>query len=236
MDNQNEKRNANVQQDRQAKIKDAHAQFNNMGLTKRNAEYMYRFTVALNRTKLSNDDKASTISQMLDELKAGQKQGKTARNMWGSVDEKVENIVNPPKKEGTLSSEYWPNAIYNMFLFFMIFTLLYGITYFVSPKSGKESMMGITGIILSAGIAGLGMPVISQLFDPKIKHKQSGWQRVLIMVGFFLVWMIVFFAAGIMPRAINPILNPIVYLVLGGASIGVVLYLKRRYNIRGGLF
>lgn len=232
----NEKRNANVKQDRHAKIKDAHSQFDGMGLTKRNAEYMYKFTVAINQTKLSNEVKTNTVSQMIEELKAGQKQGKTAKNMWGSVEQKVQNTVHPPKKAASFSNDYWPNAIYNMILFFMIFTLLYGVSYFISPKNGRQAMMGITGIILSAVIAGLGMPVISRLFDPNIKHKYSGIVRVLIMVAFFIIWMAIFFAAGLIPSVINPVLNPIIYLVLGVAAIGVTIWYKRRYQITGGLF
>ncbi|GAY71991.1 DUF1129 domain-containing protein [Lentilactobacillus kosonis] len=235
MSETNEKRNAHVQQDRNRTAERVHSQFDNIGLTKRNAEYMFKFSQALSQTKLKDEQKTEVIDQMVNELIAGQKSGKTARNLWGTVDQKIDNVVNPPKKAGAPAQDYWPNAGYNTLLFFTIFTLLYGITALFS-KSAQSTTMGITGIILSSIIAGLGIPLMTLLIAPGVKHKYSLPIRIIFIAAFFVLWMAVFFVAGLIPHAINPILNSYVYIALGIISIGGSIWFKRRYNITGGLF
>ncbi|AQW20710.1 hypothetical protein PL11_001650 [Lentilactobacillus curieae] len=235
MSENNEKRNAHVQQDRNRTSELLHSQFDNIGLTKRNAEYMFKFNQALGGVKLKDEQKSELVDQMVKDLLEGQKSGKTARNMWGTVDQKIDNVVNPPKKAANPVRDYWPNAAYNTLLFFTIFNLLYGITFLFS-KNAAATTMGITGIILSSIIAGLGIPLMTMLIAPGVKHKYSLPIRILFIAGFFVVWMAVFFIAGLIPRVINPILNPYVYIALGVLSIGGSVWFKRRYNITGGLF
>lgn len=235
--NNEEKRNANVRQDRNRAAKQGHQRFDDMGLTKRNAEYMFKFNQALNATKLNDDQKATTISTMLDELKEGQKAGKTARNMWGTVEQKVQNTVNPPQKSvGVTGANYWPNAAYNALMFFMIFTLLYGITSMMAKNPNTNTTMGITGIVLSSLVAGATIPFVSNVFDPKVKHRYSGWVRILMLLGLFLVWMVIFFGAAVIPRVINPIMNPITDIVMGVIAAAGMWLLKQRYEISSTIF
>lgn len=196
---------------------------------------MFKFNQALGGVKLKDEQKSELVDQMVKDLLEGQKSGKTARNMWGTVDQKIDSVVNPPKKAANPVRDYWPNAAYNTLLFFTIFNLLYGITFLFS-KNAAATTMGITGIILSSIIAGLGIPLMTMLIAPGVKHKYSLPIRILFIAGFFVVWMAVFFIAGLIPRVINPILNPYVYIALGVLSIGGSVWFKRRYNITGGLF
>ncbi|MGP3640896.1 DUF1129 domain-containing protein [Lentilactobacillus hilgardii] len=229
------KRNANVQQDRDRAKKIVHSQFDNIGLTKRNAEYMFRFNQEIAKTKLTPQQQADTIHQMVEELLAGQKSGKTARNMWGTVDQRIQRVLNPPKRKPDIKRDYWPNAFYNMLLFFVIFTFMYGITFFFT-KSSARGMMGITGIVLSSIIAGLGIPALTMLIQPGVKHKYPLWLRIIFMVLFFVVWMGVFFFAGLIPAVINPVLNPYVYIALGAVGVVGAFFVKRNFQITGGLF
>ncbi|WP_283680229.1 DUF1129 domain-containing protein [Lentilactobacillus sp. Marseille-Q4993] len=237
MADENQKRNANVKQDRDRSAKIVHSQFDNIGLTKRNAEYMFKFNKALNGTKLADEKKSAQIEQMVQELLEGQKSGETARNMWGTVDQKVDSIVNPPKsKPGVVTkADYWPNAFYNMILFFVIFNFMYGIMALFS-KNAAQATMGITGIVLSSVIAGLGIPLLTMLIAPGVKHKYPLWIRIIMIVGFFAVWMLVFFVAGMIPGIINPVLNPIIYIVLGAIGLAGQFWFKKNYNITGSLF
>ncbi|WP_054732362.1 DUF1129 domain-containing protein [Lentilactobacillus parafarraginis] len=228
-------RNANVHQDRDRTTKIVHSQFDNIGLTKRNAEYMFKFHQEIAKTKLTPQQQADREHEMVSELLAGQKTGKTARNMWGTVDQKVQSILNPPKPKPDARRDYWPNAAYNALLFFVIFTFLYGITFFFT-KTGTRGMMGITGIILSAAVAGLGIPLMTMLIQPGVKHKYPLWIRIIMMIGFFIVWMAIFFFAGMIPAVINPILNPYVYIGLGVIGVVAAYFVKRNFQITGGLF
>lgn len=229
-------KNAHVHQDRDRSAKIVHSQFDNVGLTKRNAEYMYKFNQALAGTKLTAAQKAETVNKMVQELVEGQKSGKTARNMWGTVDQRVQTILNPPKRKPDPKRDYWPNAGYNALLFLMIFTFMYGIISFFPSKGHPQPVMGITGIIISAAIAGVGIPLVTMMFTPGVKHKYSIWIRIAIMIVFVVVWMGVFTGAAMLPAVINPALNRYAYLVLGLLSTGGSWWYKRRFNITGGLF
>jgi Uncharacterized membrane-bound protein conserved in bacteria len=87
-----------VRQNRNTVAVSERAAFDNLGLTKRNAEYMYRFNKALENTKLSPDKKAAAVQDMVNELVAGQKSGKTAKNLYGDIDERVKLVVEAPSR------------------------------------------------------------------------------------------------------------------------------------------
>ncbi|MGF2385649.1 DUF1129 family protein [Lentilactobacillus otakiensis] len=230
-------KNAQVHQDRSHATKVIHSQFDNIGLTKRNAEYMFKFNQALGATKLSADKKNETVQTMIQELLEGQKSGKTARNMWGTVDQKVETTVHPPARPADPRRDYWKNAGYNAILFLTIFFLMYGVLYFLPTKGGQHApMMGITGILISAAVAGLGIPVVTMMFTPGVKHQYSVWIRIILVVLFLIVWMGIFTVSSILPTVMNPVLNPIIYIVLGVLSGVGSFFVKRRFNITGGVF
>lgn len=230
-------KNAQVHQDRDHAAKIVHSQFDNIGLTKRNAEYMFKFNQALGPTKFSAEQKKTIIQSMVQQLLDGQKSGKTAKNMWGTVDQKLQNTVHPPARPADPRRDYWKNAGYNAVLFLTIFFLMYGVLYFLPTKGGQHSpMMGITGILISAAIAGLGIPVVTMMFTPEVKHKYSVWIRIILVILFLIVWMGIFTVSSILPPIMNPVLNPIVYIVLGVLSGLASFYIKRRFRITGGVF
>ncbi len=241
IDERNRKRNAQAHQDRDRVKKVVHSQFDGLGLTKRNNDYMFKFYTELGKVdnkKISNDKKAAIVNQMVADLLQGQKEGKTARNMWGTVDQKLENTVNPPKKPAEFQKEnYWINALYNMILFVTIFFLMYGAVGLFTPKT-KQTSMGLTGIIFASIIAGLGIPLMTAFFTPGMKHRFNFWVRILIIIGFLVVWMVVFMLAGFIPAIINPVLNPAVYLGIGLATAAGSYFFKQRYRDRlaGTLF
>ena len=127
-------KNAQVHQDRDHAAKIVHSQFDNIGLTKRNAEYMFKFNQALGPTKFSAEQKKTIIQSMVQQLLDGQKSGKTAKNMWGTVDQKLQNTVHPPARPADPRRDYWKNAGYNAVLFLTIFFLMYGVLYFLPTK------------------------------------------------------------------------------------------------------
>lgn len=236
-DSKARQKNAQVHQDRDRAKKMVHSQFDNIGLTKRNAEYMFKFNHALGATKLSAEVKHNTVQSMVEELLEGQKSGKTARNMWGTVDQKVETTVHPPARPADPHRDYWKNAGYNAILFLTIFFLMYGVLYFLPTKGGQHApMMGITGILISAAVAGLGIPIVTMMFTPGVKHRYSIWIRIILVVLFLIVWMGIFTVSSILPTIMNPVLNPIIYIGLGVLSGVGAFFVKRHFNITGGVF
>ncbi|WP_125583647.1 DUF1129 domain-containing protein [Levilactobacillus cerevisiae] len=238
-DNKQTPRNAGVHQDRNTVAASERAAFDNVGLTKRNADYMFRFNKALDQTKLTPEKKAAAVQKMVNELVDGQKSGATAKNLYGDVEKQVKVVVDGPVTATAVigGPNYWPNMIYNALTFFMIFNLMFGIMYLFSPKLMTSSQpVGITAITVSALVAGFILPIMPRLFDPKIKHKYNGWIRALFVLLGFIVWMVLFYAAQMLPSVINPVLMPWPSIILGVVSIALMFWIRRTYKIRGGFF
>lgn len=238
-DNNQTPRNAGARQDRNKVAINERSAFDNLGLTKRNADYMFRFNKALESTKLTPEKKAKAVQDMVDELVEGQKSGKTAKNLYGDIEAQVKVVVDGPVTNAAIigGPNYWPNMIYNALTFFMIFNLMFGLMYLFSPKLMTSSQpVGITAITVSAVVAGFILPIMPRLFDPKIKHKYNGWIRALFVLLGFVVWMVLFYAAQLLPSVINPVLMPWPSIILGVVSIALMFWLRRTYPIRGGFF
>nr|WP_244048626.1 DUF1129 family protein [Lactiplantibacillus plantarum] len=66
-------------------------------LTKRNAEYMRQMRKSLDATALSGEKKTAVLNEMTSTLLAEQGRGTTARQLYGTVQERTEEIVNPKR-------------------------------------------------------------------------------------------------------------------------------------------
>ncbi|MCF6515206.1 DUF1129 family protein [Lactobacillus sp. S2-2] len=234
----NQKRNANKQQNHVSGAQVVHSEFNDLGLTKRNAEYMFKFKQALGNTKLDAEKQKTTIDEMVETLIEEQKKGQTARNLFGTVDEKIQNIVNPPQKQAPWSKKlYFLTAGYNFLWIFSILSIMYAITYYFASAQTKDGgALGALATILIAVVVGLSMPMMTRLFAPNVKHNLSVLMRILLMVGVFLGWMLIFTLVAMIPHSIiNPV-NPFVYMVFGVLGIAGILFMRSKYTIRNGSF
>ncbi|USS84841.1 DUF1129 domain-containing protein [Fructilactobacillus myrtifloralis] len=238
MATEKEKRNAHVQQ-RPSSQKERYAEFANQGLTKRNEEYMVKFSAALADTNYPAEQRTELIQTMMQEILAAQKRGTTAKNLYGTVTEKLKVTLNPPKEPaGPMTKErYLTDATYNFLWFLILFNFMYGAMAFMAPDSANQAgAAGITCIVLSSIVAGLGMPFVTQLFAPDVQHKHNWLVRAGMMALMFLVWMLVFYGSNLLPRIINPVVNPIVNIVIGVIGVVAILYMRSRFKITSGIF
>ena len=67
-------------------------------LTKRNEQYIFDLKKSLKAANLSEEELALALHGILPELVAGQKTGKTARQLFGTVSERTEAILNNQQK------------------------------------------------------------------------------------------------------------------------------------------
>ncbi|WP_105957236.1 DUF1129 family protein [Apilactobacillus quenuiae] len=231
-----EKRNAHVQQKHHDKDKEERSQFDNIGLTKRNADYMFRFNRALRSTDLSVERKSEIITQMKDQLLVEQKHGATARNLYGTVEERIGFIMNPPKKPTKLMDNFWPNAVYNMLFLGIIFNILYGVIEIISKNSQNQQLVGIVSIFVLSIISGIIMLLLTRLLDANVQHTYSGWMRALFMLLIIVAWLALFSLSMLIPRVINPVVPFYVNFVIAVVGIGFAIYVYRKYDITSNLF
>lgn len=245
-DNENEKRNAGVQQrkrnaavhqDRNSTVKNERAAFDNIGLTKRNADYMFRFNQALQATKLNPEKKAEIVKTTTAELLAGQKKGKTARNLYGNdVNARIKEIIEGPKRPAGAPDPYWPSTLYNGLNFFTIFSFMFGIMFLLTPAQKGAQPVGILSILLSSVIAGLALPMIPRIFDSKREHRFSLWIRIAGSVAFLIVWLGLFSMMALLPGYLNPMIGAWPMIVLGVVSGLASILVKRQWKLTQGFF
>ncbi|CAI2633750.1 DUF1129 family protein [Apilactobacillus kunkeei] len=227
-----EKRNAHVQQNRHEAEQKTRQQFDGIGLTKRNADYMFRFNKELKKTKLSNERKVEIVNQMKDELLVEQKHGATARNLYGTVEERINFIMNPPKKKISMMDNFAPNAIFNALFFFVIFNLLYGITLMIQTNAKDKQSVGILSLVLISLVFGIFMPIMTRLLDGKVKHKYSGLVRFGLLILSVIVWIGAFMVIVSIPQSgINVAVSPIVNFILAAISAFAAFWIHKNYEI-----
>lgn len=235
---QQRQRNAAVHQDRNSIVKSEHEVFDNIGLTKRNADYMFRFNQALQATKLSTEKKAEIVKTTTNELLEGQKTGKTAKNMYGNdVNARVKEIIEGPKRPAGAMDPYWPSALYNGLNFFTIFCIMFGVMFLISPASQRTNQsVGLVSILLSSAIAGLALPQIPRIFDSKREHRYALWIRIVGAVVFLILWLLLFTMTAALPGILNPTLGAWPMIILGVLGGLLSILVKRQYKLTQGFF
>ncbi|ALO05174.1 DUF1129 domain-containing protein [Lactiplantibacillus paraplantarum] len=209
-------------------------------LTKRNAEYMRQMRKSLDGTSLAAEKKTAVLNEMTTTLLAEQGRGTTARQLYGTVQERTEEIVNPKKTPvERQKANYWVTALDNGLMLFMIFCLMYGIMGFIGTNATKNSAgaNGITAILITSAIGGLGVAKLFEYLMPaKDGKKVSLWKKILWSVLAIIVWMLVFTTMSMIQGPLNPVLPGIAYLIIAVVVFFARMWLKRRFNITTSMF
>lgn len=209
-------------------------------LTKRNEQYIFDLKKSLTAGNLSPELQAQALNQLLPEIVEGQKSGQTARQLFGTVTERTQKILEDPEpKRARTRNEIWLD---NTLLMFSFLALMAGLLPLMSKKGQVTQQNGLLSLII-ASIAGgyafyLIYKYIYQYDQPDAdKSKRPGmFKSMLIMMGIMLIWMFVFTLTVLIPPAINIVLDPFVYVVLAILVFGIRMYLKRKMNLQGSIF
>ncbi|MGP6140369.1 MULTISPECIES: DUF1129 domain-containing protein [unclassified Jeotgalibaca] len=208
-------------------------------LTKRNEQYMVGLDRALKQANYDEENKHVLYNKMMTELVSNQKSGTTARQLYGTVSECAENILQ--QHEESIVPERSPNwliAIDGGLLLGSIFALISGISLLTSDANVQPGM-GIISLILNFIAGGLSMLVISKYQpDPNAPKGKKGYGKYIAATTIaMLFWMLAMTATmALVPPAINISLSAPAYLVIGGLGFALKFYLKKKFTITGGLF
>ena len=208
-------------------------------LTKRNEQYMIGLDRALTQASYDEENKHTLYNRMMTELVANQKSGTTARQLFGTVSECAENVLQ--RHEETVVSERssdWLVALDGGLLLGSIFALISGMSLLTAGENTQPGM-GIVSLILNFIAGGLSMLVVSK-FQPDVnapKGKKGYMKYIGVLVLSMVFWMLAMTATMVLvPPAINMSLPAVAYLVIGALGFALKTYLKKKYTITGGVF
>jgi uncharacterized membrane-anchored protein len=216
--------------------------FANLGLTKRNEDFMFQLNKHLDAAGMAGGDKRIALEEVVEELKAGQKTGQTAKQLFGTASAKAATIASPKRRgaSNTNDAGYWANALDTALMFFAMFSAVFGIFLLTSKeavKAGASTPYGILSLILTAATGGLVFASIQSLLSPRSEEdKKPLWYRIVGTLLAVIVWMALYMLFAFIPSVINPILPAIAYLVLAVAGFAGFIYERRITGISGGMF
>ncbi len=206
-------------------------------LTKRNQQYIFDLKKSLEAANLSEEEKAIALHEILPVLVKEQKGGRTARQLFGTVSERTEAILNKPEEvKETKPVMMWLD---NTLLILGIFGIMMGIMGLFARDSAQ-----VYGIITFISMAMVGGWVFYIMYKYMYQYERPGadksqrpkmWKIMLILMGSFFLWIATIAVTSLLPTSINIVLDPIILAVIGAAAIGLRYYLKKKYNIVGSL-
>lgn len=206
-------------------------------LTKRNQQYIFDLKKSLEAANLSEEEKAIALHEILPVLVKEQKGGRTARQLFGTVSERTEAILNKPEEvKETSPVMMWLD---NTLLILGIFGIMMGVMGLFARDSAQ-----VYGIITFISMAMVGGWVFYVMYKYMYQYERPGadksqrpkmWKIMLILIGSFFLWIATIAVTSILPSSINIVFDPIVLAVIGAVAIGLRYYLKKKYNIVGSL-
>lgn len=211
-------------------------------LTKKNQQYI----VSLNRhlqEDLHYEVRRAVFAEIVDTLVDGQAHSQTAKQLYGTPTELAQVIrdqkLKAPEEAVGNSSAFLLGMDGSLFLG-SLFTFITGVSMMTSKTpEANQSFMGFITLIINYIVAGFAMYWTSKnLPNPDAPKGKKGYTRYfLIAIASMVFWFIVVSLSNLLiPKSINFMLPAMAYLLIGGTTFYLRYYLRRRYQIKGGVF
>lgn len=210
-------------------------------LTKRNEQYIFDLKKSLDAANLTDHEKQLALHEMLPTLVTEQKNGVTARQLYGTVSERTDAIINAPAEAAAQSNSVLLMVLDNFLLLFGMLAVMTSIMDQFQFGNAKTNSFGLVallvGSIMGAVVFYLMYKLIYQYEQPGADRskKPKVWKSMLILGGAIVAWAFLFSMTMYMPASINPVVDPLLMGAFGVAALGLRWWLKKRYNIVGSL-
>jgi uncharacterized membrane-anchored protein len=202
-------------------------------LTKRNEQYIFDLKKSLRAGNLSEEEQTIALHEILPQLVEGQKSGHTARQLFGTVSERAEAILNKPEEVPEPTSVMiWLD---NTLLLLGLTTVMFSVMQLFAK--GQTQALGLLAYIFGSMAGGYVFYLMHKYvyrFNPKDKENRPSWLKsTAILIFGMIFWLGAFAGAALLPPVINPILDPITTLVIGAAAFVGRYFFKKKFNIQG---
>ncbi|MCH4177528.1 MAG: DUF1129 domain-containing protein [Streptococcaceae bacterium] len=208
-------------------------------LTNKNSAYIFDLKKRLRELGKSEIEIQTILEEIMPEIVANQKNGLTARKIFGTVTEytlQFENTVGQSEKK-VENTTPWLMWLDNSLLLLGVLALMNGILGLVS-KAGENASYGVLTLFVMAAAGGLVFYLMYHYFyrTEAVNKDRKGWIKGIgIMVLAILVWVLLFSITALLPAAINPNLTSIPAIIIGAGALALKWYLKRKYNIANAM-
>lgn len=202
------------------------------GLNKRNQEFVYQAAELVTDEKLG----LPLIQKIYDELLVHQKQGRTAKQIYGTPEAamgiQVEALKHETQANPYADSNYWDLAVDNMLTFLMLFAVMFGITLlFQKDATVNAGAAGVTSLALTSIIGGLIFALITKIMA---RQDLGRFMRIMAAILAFVLWFMIYMLVSLLPAAVNPVLSGWFYLVVSAIAFFGFRAWRKRTGIVGG--
>jgi len=152
----------------------------------------------------------------------------------------LDAIVNKPaeQKKSTTASLMWLD---NFLLLFGLLGIVAGIMGLFVSRGTPTVTYGLTTLLVASAVGGLVFYMMYLFFyqfeqpGADKSKKPKTWKSILMLVSVTIVWFLVFNGAALLPPALNPVLDPMLMVVLSALALALRYYLKKRFGIISSL-
>lgn len=212
-------------------------------LTKRNQQFLLAVDKNLVAANLTAAIRRDIYTEMAETLVEGQHTGQTARQLYGTPTECASVILKqqfPTESDGEKSPD-WQIALDGALILGSVFTFITGFSLMRAGEGATTTAMsmGLITLILNYIVAGFSMLSTSKVLPNMDAPKgQRGYIKYFtVSFASMLVWVaVVTLSSVFLPASINPMLPYELYLLIGAGTFFLRFYLKKKWNIKGGLF
>lgn len=207
-------------------------------LSKKNKEFIHIATHQLLKDGKLDQEIKTILEEIIPEILENQTKGITARGLYGapttwasSLTEKERYDAEHPKEN---DDPKWMMLDSVLFIF-GFFTVL---TSIVNLASSQPSVYGMTTLVFGSLVGGLAFYAlyhfIYRFYGPNTERSQRPHllKSILIMVGAIALWTLSIVGSSLLPDFLNPHFSNIVVAIIGGITLALRFYLKKRFNIK----
>ena len=207
-------------------------------LSKKNKEFIHIATHQLLKDGKSDQEIKTILEEIIPEILENQTKGITARGLYGAPTTWAASLTAKERYDAEHPKENddpkWMMLDSVLFIF-GFFTVL---TSIVNLASSQPSVYGMTTLVFGSLVGGLAFYAlyhfIYRFYGPNTDRSQRPHllKSILIMVGAIALWTLSIVGSSLLPDFLNPHFSNIVVAIIGGITLALRFYLKKRFNIK----